>query len=70
MAGAEIKLTSIQQRALNKLKKLNDWECAYSLKESMATLDALVRKGLLKKRGAGKVGSMFEPRVVIEYKVR
>lgn len=57
-------LTKVQQRALDKMV-LGKVYCAYELHESMATLDALVRKGYLKKRSG--LGAMFSPRTEIEY---
>ena len=41
-----IKLSKIQTRAYNKLKKSGDWESPYRLQESVATLNALKKKGL------------------------
>lgn len=53
------KLSATQERALAKFE-LNMPYSAYDIKESLATLDALVRKGYLREvtRGAG---SMFSP---------
>ena len=65
-----VKLSETQQRALRKLKKHGGWESSYRLRESMATLDALVKKGLVRCRGYGKVGSMFSPQTIVEYKAK
>lgn len=67
MAG---KLSNVQRRAYNKLKKRGGWQSSYDLHESMATMGALEKKGLVVCRGRGKLGSMFSPQTVIEYKVR
>lgn len=37
-------MTNSQQRAKSKLT--NEWQCAYSLSESVATLQALVKAGV------------------------
>ncbi len=65
-----VKLSETQQRALRKLKKHGGWECSYRLRESMATLNALVSKGVVKARGRGNVGAMFSPQTMVEYKVK
>jgi len=65
-----VKLSETQQRALRKLREHGGWECSYSLSESMATLDALVKKGFARCRGYGKVGAMFSPQTVVEYKAK
>lgn len=64
----DIKLTSAQKKAYNKLQKTKDWMSPYDLRESMGTLNALERKGLIRVRGYGRLGAMFSPRTTIEYK--
>jgi len=64
-----VKLSATQQRAYNKLKKHGGWECSYTLRESMATLNALVKKGLAVSRGHGRLGAFWSPQTTIEYKV-
>lgn len=62
------KLSKVQKRAYGKLKKSGGWVCPYSLRESMATLDALEKRGLVKVRGYGELGASWSPRTTIEYK--
>ena len=64
-----VKLSEVQKRAYNKLKRIGGWECSYSLRESLATMRALERKGLVKSRGHRKPGSFAYPQVGIEFKV-
>lgn len=59
------KLSPAQERALAKLS--DKWQSAYTLQESMNTLDALVRRGLAA-RNYGGVGSLFSPRTAIHYR--
>jgi hypothetical protein len=59
-------LTKIQSRALAKLHRRGGWESAYGLQESLGTLDALYRKGLVHKKMG--LGSMAFPRSSIMYK--
>ena len=42
------KLSKVQERAYNKLKKHGGWANAYELRESMATMNALRNKGLVR----------------------
>ncbi len=42
-------------------------KCAYSLRTSLATLDALVSKGLAVCTTAGAFGTMFFPRTELHY---
>jgi len=63
-----MKLTKAQERAKEKLT--NEWQCAYTLQESIPTLEGLVRRGVaITKRGGG-VGVMFSPRTTITYKLK
>lgn len=62
-----MKMTNSQQRAKSKLT--NEWQCAYSLGESLATLRALVRMGVADVIDGGP-GSMFSPRTSILFRVR
>ena len=64
------KLSEVQKRAYNKLKKRGGWHSAYGLQESLATLGALEKKGLVISRGRGRVGSFAFPHTGIEYKAR
>ena len=50
------KITEAQSKALQKADGL--WRDAYELGASIATLDALVRKGLLESCGQGGLGAM------------
>ena len=60
------KITEAQSKALQKADGL--WRDAYELRASTATLDALVRKGLLERRGQGGLGAMYSPRTAVEYR--
>ena len=62
----KIKLTEAQSKALQKASGL--WRDAYELGASIATLDALVKKGLLERRGGGGLGAMYSPRTTLEYR--
>jgi len=59
-----MKLTKAQHRALDKMLVGQSY-CAYELGESLATLDALVKKGCLKRRVG--LGYLFSPRTAIQY---
>ena len=61
-------LSRIQNRALNKLINSGEWLSAYKLQESMATLNSLVKKGLVIKRMGP--GSFWSPRTGVEYKAK
>lgn len=61
-----MKLTPVQERAASKLT--NVWQCAYTLRESIATLNALHRKQIAEKR-VHTLGSMFSPRTTTEYRL-
>ena len=60
-----MKLTPTQQIVLDKLST-TEWKCAYDIKCSLGTLNALINKKLVKSRhGAGAFSS---PRTGIEFK--
>ena len=63
-----IKLSKVQEGAYNKLKRIDSWECSYTLRESLATMRALERKGLVKSRGHYKAGAFAYPQISIEFK--
>jgi hypothetical protein len=58
------KLSPTQERAMAKLTQ--EWQSAYELRESLATLGSLVRKGLAEVKHG--YGSMFLPRAEIKYR--
>lgn len=60
-----MKLSTAQKRALE--KATSEWKTAYTLQESLATLNALVRLGLLQKRRT-ELGSMYDPRNANAYR--
>ena len=60
------KLSNAQTVALMKMST-TEWRSAYDLGVSMATLDALVRKGKAKKTTGGNLGMMFSPRTCAKY---
>ena len=58
-------LSNTQKHALQKLT--SSWKCPYELRESIGTLDSLVRKGLaIRKYG---MGARFMPRNETYYKL-
>lgn len=59
-----MKLSKVQARALAKLT--NNWQCAYDLKENLATLHALARRGLADVNH--EPGSLFSPPVHIMFR--
>lgn len=61
------KLNPAQLRALAKLAKAADWQCAYDVQESLATLDALVSRGYAQR--VREEGWLFIPRVQIKYRI-
>lgn len=65
----EIKLTPAQVRAYGKLSTVQ-WESAYTLGCSIATLNALVRKGLVERRGDNTFGAAFFPSNFLEYRIK
>lgn len=58
-------LSTAQQRAL--AKATSEWQSAYELQESISTLNALVRVGLLQKR-CTQLGSFYDARNADEYR--
>jgi hypothetical protein len=44
------------------------WKSAYDVKASMATMEALVKKGWAKSKGHGSLGSMYSPRTTVMYR--
>lgn len=66
----EIKLTEPQQRAIQILANQETWENSYSLRVLRNTLDALVRKGMVERRGTGDFGAAFYPEVEIYYRIK
>jgi hypothetical protein len=72
MSDTEVKssdlvgLSDPQKRALGKLT--NEWECAYTIGESMNTLDALCKKGLAL-HSCDRLGASFSPRTANKYKL-
>jgi len=59
-------MTPTQSRTAAKLT--DEWQCAYSLKESLSTLRALVRLGVAESRSGP--GAIFSPRTAIEFRKR
>ncbi len=66
MAG---KLSKVQKRAYNKLKRSGGWRSSYELGESMATMGALRDRGLVKSGGGSHPGSFSSPQTGIKWKV-
>lgn len=61
-----MKLTKAQERALTKLT--HEWQCAYTIGESLPTLEGLVaRKAAIMKRDT--LGTMYSPRTAIHFKL-
>jgi hypothetical protein len=59
-------LTSAQQSALDGCT--DDWQSAYQIGASLATLDALVKRGILEHH-ASALGGMFSPRTANYYRL-
>lgn len=59
-------LSQNQIKAFDKMAE-GGWHCAYSLQTSMATLNALVNRGLIIRRTP--VGSLFFPRTEVMYHI-
>jgi len=60
------KLSKVQQRTLDKMEK-GKWYSAYGLQASLATLEALLNKGIIV-RSKMRPGDMFFPRVNIKFR--
>jgi len=59
-----MKLSKSQEAALDKME-LNRWYSAWKLKVSLATLEALHKRGMVKKKH--ELGYMFYPRQHIKF---
>lgn len=62
-----MKLSTTQLAAYTKLSPMV-WKTAYDIQVSMATLDALVRKGWAESKGHGSLGSSYSPRTTVYYR--
>lgn len=62
-----MRLSKTQERVLVKLLDYPHGESAYGLDESLSTLQALAKKGLLKKNAG--LGSLWSPRTNIEFRL-
>lgn len=60
------KLTLTQARVFKHMPA-GQWLSAYDLQASMATLNALHKKGFIRRRGVGTLGSSYSPRTTLEY---
>lgn len=58
------KLTPTQVEVLSRITEM--WQSAYELQASRATLNALVKKGLVQRRGG--LGAILDPRTSIQYR--
>lgn len=63
----KVKLSKIQIEALKELRQSAGWMSAYMLGFSVATLDALYTRGLVKR--AREMGAVAFPRTSIRYKI-
>lgn len=61
------KLSRAQQEALTRCS--DDWQSAYSIGATLATLDALVRLGELEHH-AETLGALFSPRTANYYRLK
>lgn len=61
-----MKLTDAQRRALAKFAD-GAWHSAYDVQASLATLNALRKRGLLQRQSG--LGALFSPRTSIEYRI-
>lgn len=60
------KLSKIMLRCLDKLS-YKEWKSSYELQESLSTLYALQKRGLVEKKDG--LGYMFMPEIVIKWKI-
>lgn len=60
------KLTPAQQVALARCT--TDWQSAYDLRATIATLDALVKRGILQ-RHTDALGAIYDPRTANYYRL-
>lgn len=60
------KLSTAQQAAISNCG--DDWQSAYQIGASLATLDALVKRGILERR-TDALGAMFSPRTANYYRL-
>ena len=60
-----VELSPTQKRALDKLIEHGGWECSYVLRESLATLNSLVKKGYIQRRSRdpGGLGTVYSPQI-------
>jgi len=62
-----MKLSKVQIRTLNKLNAY-EWQSAYKINESLATLQALVHKGLVESKHT--LGAFSFPRTGILFRIK
>ena len=62
----KVSLSKTQQRAVKKMEQ-GKWWSAYGLQESLSTLNALHRKGVIERRA--ERGSGFMPRICIKFRL-
>ena len=62
-----MKLSHAQRSAYLKLSPMV-WKSAYDVRASMATMEALVKKGWAESKGHGSLGSMYSPRTTVMYR--
>lgn len=63
-----MKLTNKQQQAISKMKS-GLWYSSYDLGVSISTMEALTRKGVVRKRGVGSLEANYSPRIGIEFQL-
>jgi hypothetical protein len=61
-----MKLSKAQQRVLDSMES-REWYCAYDLRCSLATLNALRKRGLVISKGVSDLGSFAFPRIGIKW---
>ena len=66
-----LRISPAQLEALDRLSRITDPfdGSAYSLRTSIATLDALANKGLVRCTTRGHLGTTFSPRASILYEI-
>jgi len=62
-----MKVTITMQAVLDKMER-GKWYCAYDLRCNMSTLEALRKRGLVKRKVG--MGQFFSPRTDIEWRKR
>lgn len=64
-----MKLSRIQKETIARMQVAGDWKSAYGLRASLATLDSLRKKGIVKAKGEGEPGAWCFRRTHVLWKL-